>query len=93
MKCILKSIFNLNTFNLYLNAYPEHLHLNENCTFEWNATPSLVPNIKRYSYSALSNVLMLSYHQCTRTCTLLMKMYSAPSLMNRNTKSNALALG
>ena len=36
--------------------------------------------VEMYSYSALSNVLVLSHHQCTRTCTLLMKMYSAPGL-------------
>ena len=34
-------------FNPCLNAYPEHLHLNANRTFQWNATPSLVPNINR----------------------------------------------
>ena len=35
-------------FNPYLNAYSEHLHFNANRTFEWNATPSLVSNIKRF---------------------------------------------
>ena len=33
-----------------------------------------------YSYSALSNVLVLNHFQCTSTCTLPMKMYSAPGL-------------
>ena len=39
--------------------------------------------MEMYSYSALSNVLVLvlSHHQCTHTRTLLMKMYSAPGLI------------
>ena len=35
--------------------------------------------VEMYSCSALSNVLVLSHHQCTRT--LVMKMYSAPGLV------------
>ena len=35
-----------------------------------------------YSFSALSNVLILNHHQSTHTRTLLMKMYSTPGLVS-----------